>query len=92
MLVKNNAVIKQWVHENYRKAAKTPLPINYVKWNDCILQIRPWQIECQQSVNDFWSWKSANWKMIWSLLFIITVLAAYAGKNFIDDIATNSWK
>jgi len=31
VFLKNIVVIKQWVHENDRKAAKTPLTIYYVK-------------------------------------------------------------
>jgi len=59
----NNVVIKEKVDEDYRMAAKTPLLMYYAKSNGCILGIHPWQNERQQSVNDFWSCKSGNYKV-----------------------------
>ena len=92
VLLKNKEVIKEKVYENDRKAAKTPLSIYYAKWNDRTLQICLWQIECQQSLNNFWPCKWGNWNVIWSVSFIIKVLVAFMGKNAIDDITTISWK
>jgi len=60
VLLKYNVVMKEKVHENDRKAAKTPLMIYYAKSINSILQISRWQIERQRSVNDFWSCKSGN--------------------------------
>jgi len=45
--------MKEKVHEDGTKAAKTPIMTYYAKLNDNILRIHPWQNECQQSVNDF---------------------------------------
>jgi hypothetical protein len=39
------------------------------------------QNECQQSVNDLWSCMYSNSAVIWSLLFITDVLAAFIGKR-----------
>jgi len=48
-------VLKEKVHEDGTKAAKTPLMIYYAKFHDNILWIHPWLDELQRSVNDFWS-------------------------------------
>jgi len=42
------------VHQDDRKAAKTPILIYIAKLNGCILQTGLWQNECQQPVNNFW--------------------------------------
>jgi len=92
VLLKNNVVIKERVHENNTKAAKIPLTIYYDKWNNCILQIGAWQIAPPWCVNIFWCWKSGNWNMIWSLWFRIPVLATFMAKITIVDMATIFWK
>ena len=53
-MLQNNVVIKENVHEEDRMAAKRLLQIFDAKVNGCILQICPWQNECQWSVNNFW--------------------------------------
>jgi len=80
-------VLKENVHEHDEMAATRPLLIYYVKMNSCILQIRLWQNERQQSVNKFWTCKSVNSNVIWSLLCISNVLAAFMGR-IAKDIVT----
>jgi len=88
VLWKNNVVIKEKVHENDRKAAKTLLTIFSAKWNESIYRIRPLQIEHQRIVNNIWFCNSGDYNVIWSLSFMIRVLAAYMGRITIDDIST----
>ena len=84
--------MKENVYEDSTKAAKTPLMIYYAKINDNILWIRPWQNECQQSVNVFWSCKSGKSKAIWSFLYIIKVLDAFIEKIDNHTLCAPSWK
>jgi len=79
-LLKNNAVIKKKVNDNTRKAAKTMWMMDSAKLNDCILWIRPWQHDCQRSVNNCRSYTSGNLKLLCSLLYIIQVSATFIGK------------
>jgi len=64
VLLKNNVVIKKKVHEDDRKAVKTPLLIDYTKQNDWMLPIGLEQSERPQSENNFWSSMSGNCKVI----------------------------
>jgi len=48
-------VIKKNVNNNARKGAKSTGMIDYVKSNDSMMWIHPWQNERQRSVNDSWS-------------------------------------
>ena len=64
-----------------RMAAKILLLIFYTIFNDCILWIHLWQNECQRTIKDFWSCQSGNEKVTMSLLYILTVLAAFIGKG-----------
>jgi hypothetical protein len=52
VLLNNNVVIKQKIHEDDRMAAKTQLMIHTAKHNDCILQICLWQTKRQRRVNN----------------------------------------
>ena len=52
----NNVVTTETVHEHYRKTAKTPSMLCYARWNDSLLQIRPWHDEFQRIVNDCMSY------------------------------------
>jgi len=87
VLLRNNGVIKEIVHEDDRKAAKIPLMIYYAKWNECIVLISPREKMGQRSINDCWSCTSCNYKVIWSLLYIIKVSDAYISQ----ENATRSW-
>ena len=43
-----------------------PLPGTVLAgWDRCQPYLRPWQNECQRSVNNFRSWKSGNQNLIW---------------------------
>jgi len=53
VLLKNNVVTKEKVHEDDRKAAKTPLLIYYAPLDDCMLQIYLFQNELQRRVTHF---------------------------------------
>ena len=64
------------VYEDNRMAAETRLQIFNSKFNELILWICPCQNEVQWSVNDFWSCQSCTYKMTYSLLYIISILAA----------------
>jgi len=46
----------------------------------------------QQSVNNFWSSKFGNWKVIWSLLCISDIMAAFIGKKQGDTVTTPFWE
>jgi hypothetical protein len=46
-LLKNNAVMKEKVHEDGTKAAKKQFMLYYVKLTDNIVWIPPWQDERQ---------------------------------------------
>jgi len=73
--------MKEKVHEDSTKAAKTPLMIYQAKFYDCILWIRPWQNECQWSVNNFWSCIICNLHDDWSRPFISVVFVCFTGKR-----------
>jgi len=88
----NNVVIKENVHEDNRKAAKTWLLIFYATLNSCILRIRPLQNERQHSVNHFWSSKSGNVKVTRLMLDIMKVLAAFIGNGEIYMQSAPSWQ
>ena len=85
-------MINEKVNENNRKAARTMWMIYYAKSNDCILQICPWQNECQWSVNKSKSCNWGNYKLNWSWLYVIEALAAFIGNNTSDTLHTASWK
>jgi len=84
-------VITEKVHENDRIAAHTPLLTYCAKSNGCILRVCLRQNECQWSVNDFLSCTSRNENVIWSLLYIIKVLAACIGKRDSDTLTAKYW-
>jgi len=50
------------------------------------------EIERQQSVNDCLSCMSGNWCVIWSLLYISIVLAAFVRQRESDMLPARSWK
>jgi len=52
--------MKEKVNENNRKAAKSMWMKYYAKSTDCTLRLGGWQNECQQSINNFRSWKSGD--------------------------------
>ena len=52
-IIKNNIVMKEKVHDDVRKAAKTPSMIYHAEGNDNILWTCPWENESQWRVNDF---------------------------------------
>ena len=85
-------MIKEKVHEDNRKADKTPLMIYYTNWNNWILRICLWQNERQPSVNHFWFCKSGNYKVLWSLLYMIKVLASFIRKSESDRFPAPAWK
>jgi len=72
--------MKEKVHEDDRKAAKTPSMIYYARLNDNRLWIHPWQYERQRSIKDFWSCILGNLHgdLLWP--FITEVLAGFIGK------------
>ena len=78
--------MKETVYVDRTKAARTPLMISYSKINHNIWWIRPWQNERQRCVNTFWSCESGKSKVIWSLLYIIKVLADFIGKRDNDTL------
>jgi len=92
LLLKKIVVIKEKVHEDDTKAAKTPLAIYYAQWSECILHIPMWEIERQCSVKDFWSGKSSNSIVIWLLLYIVKIWADFLGNHASDYIADISWQ
>ena len=51
VLLKNDVLMKEKLHEDGTKAAKTSLKTYLAKLNDTILWIRPWQKARQRSVN-----------------------------------------
>ena len=63
VLLKNNVVIKEKVHEDDRTTANTALLIYYAKLNASILRIHLGQKEHQRSITDFWDCKSGNQKV-----------------------------
>jgi len=73
--------MKEKVYAEGTKAAKTPLMIYYVKINDNILWIHPWQNERQWSVNDFWSCIIGNLLGDRLRSFINAVLVGFIGKR-----------
>jgi len=73
--------MKEKVHEDGTKAAKTPLMIFQAKLNDTILWICPWQNERQWSVSDFWSCIIGNLRGDLLRPFINVVLAGFSGKR-----------
>jgi len=48
--------------------------------------------ESQRSVNEFWSCKSGNTRVIWLLLYIIAVFAAFVGPRENVTLPAQSWK
>jgi len=80
--------MKEKVHEDGTKAAKTPLMIYQTKLNDTILWIRPGQNERQQSVYEFWSCIIGNLRgdLLWP--FIYVVLTGFLGKRESDRLPT----
>jgi len=78
--------MKEKVHEDGTKAAKTPLMIYYAKINGNILWIRPWQNERQQSVNTVWSCIIATLCGDWLQPFINAILAGFIGKSDIHTL------
>ena len=81
VLLKNNLLMKEKVHEDSTMAATTPLMISQAKFNDSILWIRPWQNERQRSVNNFWSCIIGNLHDDWLRLFINAVFVGFIGKR-----------
>jgi len=73
--------MKEKVHEDGTKAAKTPSMIYYAKLKDNMMLTRPWQNEHQRSVNDWWSCIIGNLRGDWLLPFINAVLAGIIGKR-----------
>jgi len=69
--------MKEKVHEDGTKAAKTPSMISWAKLYDTILWIGPWQNEWQQSVNNVWSCMIGNLHGNRLQPFINVVLAAF---------------
>jgi len=84
--------MKEKVHEDYTKVAKSPLLIYYAKWNDRILQIRLWQNERQQSMNDFWICIVGNLGGDWLRPFLNEVLAVFMGQGESDTLPATFWK
>ena len=78
-LLKNNVVMREKVHEDSTKAAKTLAKIYCAKLNDNILWICPGQNECQLSVNNFWSCVIGNLHGNWLWPFIYAVLPGFIG-------------
>ena len=86
VLLKNNVVMKEKVHEDGTKAAKTPITIYYAKLNDNILWICQWQNECQQNVNNCWSCIMGNLCGDRVRSFLYAVLAGFIGKREIHTL------
>ena len=84
--------MKEKVHEDGTKAAKILLMKYYAKWNDCILQIRLWQIERQQSINHFGCCILGNLSGDWLRPFLNEVLATFVGKRARDTLPAPFWK
>jgi len=54
-----------------------------------------WKIhwnEHQRSVNNLWSWKYGNWTVIWLLLCITDLFAAFIGKRASNAASTPCWE
>jgi len=81
VLLTNNVVMKETIHEDGTKAAKTPLMIYYAKLNDNILWKDAWQNERQWRVNNFWSGIIGNLRGNWLRPFINAVFARFIGKR-----------
>jgi len=79
--------MKENMHEDDRKAAKTPSMIYYVKWNDCILGIHPWQNEHQRFF--VLAFVQSKWRFVGT--FINEVLAACMGQRGCATLPTRSW-
>jgi len=73
--------MKEKVHADSTKAAKTPLMIYYAKLNDNILWIHSWQNEHQRSVIEFWSWIIGTLGSNSLQPFINAVRAGFIGKR-----------
>ena len=85
-------MITDKVHEDARMAAKTLWMINYAQLNDYILWIRPWQIEHQRSINDFWFCIVGNLSCELLHTVINGVLAALIGKMVGSRGANPLWQ
>ena len=81
--------MKENVHEDDRKAAKTPLLVGYAKTNDYILWIHLWQNEHQWSANGFWSCILGNWSGDSLGTFIHEVWLACIGKRESDTLSAS---
>jgi len=88
--LKNNVVIKKKVNENARKAAKSTWMMDYVKSNDWILLIQPWQNERQRSINNPWSCILGYYVGDRLPIVINEVLAAFIGKRESDTLPAPS--
>jgi len=73
--------MKQKVHEDGTKGAKTPSMIDYAKLNDNMVWIHKWQNEHQQSINNFCSCIIGNLHGHWLSPFINAVLAHFIRKT-----------
>ena len=73
--------MKEKVHEEGTKAAKTPSMIYWAKLNDNILWTHPWQNACQQRVDDFLSCIIGNLRGNLLQPSINTVLASFLAKR-----------
>jgi len=65
--------------------------IYYVKLNDNILLILPWQNERQRSVNDFWSCINGNLLGDWLRPFINWVVASFIYKKVSPTLPARFW-
>jgi len=84
--------MKEKIHEDDRKAAKTPLMIFLARFNDCTLWIHLSQNECQLNVIEVWSWIMGILSGDGLRPFINKELVTSIGKSDIEVVSTQYCK
>ena len=79
-LLKKYVVMKEKVHKDNTKVAKTRSTMYYAEWNDYILQIHKGQNDHQLSITDFEYSVLDNLSGDWLQTFVNKLFAAFIGK------------